>query len=151
MVISSITSKLNHPSWEQQHTMLLTTLLDCAPMVWDPTLKSGYTNSTRCRGDLPNMCWIGTEIGRASPRCCMIWDGDHWRLTMMYKIVSRFVSIDGQSLHLSHTKTYIVPHTKTDYHQNRWIHSIMDGISKCNIRSVDVDVRDINLDSLLFQ
>ncbi len=50
------------------------------------------------------------------------------RLTILYKIANGLVAIDGQhyltraettrSSRRSHTKTYVIPHTKTDYHQN---------------------------------
>ncbi len=113
---------------------LVRPLMDYAPTVWDPHnqkekklekvqrksaryVMNRHRNRSSPTEILQDLGWLSLEERRRLQS-----------LTMLYKIDNGLVAIDGQryltaaettrSSRWSHTKTYIVPHTKTDCHQN---------------------------------
>ncbi len=119
-------------------------IMEYAPTVWDPHTQKVkqqlekvqrrsaryVTNRHRNRSSptemLQDLGWLSLEERRRLQR-----------LTMLYKIDNGLVAIDGQryltpaettcSSRRSHTKTYVVPHTKTDYHQNSFLVRTVQG------------------------
>ncbi len=111
---------------------LIRPLMEYAPTVWDPhtqkekqqleKVQNRYVmNRHRNRSSptemLQDLEWLSLEERRRLQN-----------LTMLYKIDNGLVAIDGQcyltpaettySSPRSHTKTDVVPHSKTDYHEN---------------------------------
>ncbi len=114
---------------------LVRPLIEYPPTVWDPhtqkekqQLEKVLRRSARYVMNRLRKRSSPTEMLQELGRLSLEERRRLQRLSMLYKIDNGLVAIDGQrylttaettrSSRRSHTKTYLVSHTKTDYHQN---------------------------------